>query len=106
MMMILLLGIIVFFLVQFSKKKNGTCRHRSSGHSPSENTAFEAYRSETLKRMEDEQAAFRGFMENLRAAKDKAEFDQFMDKQEARGFDEVPPAPKSNADFGTTPKPA
>ena len=47
---------------------------RSSG-----NTAFDAYKSETLRRLEDEQAAFEAFLQRLRDAKDKSEFDSFMD---------------------------
>ncbi len=43
------------------------------------NTAFDTYRDETLKRLEDEQSAFHSFLDRLRQAKDKAEFDQFMD---------------------------
>ena len=46
---------------------------RSSG-----NTAFDEYRAETLKKLEDEQKEFSGFLDRLRRAKDKAEFDQFM----------------------------
>lgn len=46
---------------------------RSSG-----NAAFDDYRNETLKRLEDEQKEFSGFLGRLRRAKDKAEFDQFM----------------------------
>lgn len=46
---------------------------RSSG-----NAAFDEYRNETLKRLEDEQKEFSGFLDRLRRAKDKAEFDQFM----------------------------
>lgn len=46
---------------------------RSSG-----NRAFDEYRSETLRRLEEEQREFREFLERLRMAKDKAEFDQFM----------------------------
>ena len=42
------------------------------------NTAFDEYREDTLRRLEDEQSAFEGFLGRLRAAKDKAEFDQFM----------------------------
>jgi hypothetical protein len=42
------------------------------------NHAFDEYRSETLKRLEDEQREFQEFLERLRFAKDKAEFDQFM----------------------------
>ena len=42
------------------------------------NQAFDEYRAETLKRLEEEQREFRDFLERLRQAKDKAEFDQFM----------------------------
>ena len=48
-------------------------RRASSG-----NTAFDEYREETLKRLEEEQKEFHEFLERLRDAKDKAEFDQFM----------------------------
>jgi hypothetical protein len=43
------------------------------------NSAFDAYRADTLRRLEDEQHNFEAFLERLRDAKDKAEFDQFMD---------------------------
>jgi hypothetical protein len=46
---------------------------RSSG-----NNAFDEYRSDTLRRLEEEELEFREFLNRLRAAKDKAEFDQFM----------------------------
>ncbi|MEL6979033.1 MAG: DUF2852 domain-containing protein [Pseudomonadota bacterium] len=42
------------------------------------NAAFDAYRAETLKRLEEERQAFAEFMERLRKAKDEAEFEQFM----------------------------
>jgi Protein of unknown function (DUF2852) len=42
------------------------------------NRAFDDYRAETLRRLEDEQREFIEFLERLRHAKDKAEFDQFM----------------------------
>ena len=50
---------------------------RSSG-----NTAFDAYKADTLRRLEDEQDAFQAFLNRLREAKDKAEFDQFMADRE------------------------
>jgi len=52
-------------------------RDRSPAAS-SGNHAFDEYREETLRRLEDEQDEFFGFLERLRRAKDKAEFDQFM----------------------------
>ena len=45
---------------------------------PQSSTAFEEYRQETLQRLEQEEGAFRQFLEQLRRAKDKVEFDQFM----------------------------
>jgi len=42
------------------------------------NRAFDEYRVETLRRLEEEQKDFRDFLDRLRHAKDKAEFDQFM----------------------------
>ena len=54
------------------------------GAPSSGNRAFDEYRSETLKRLEDEQNEFKDFLDRLRHAKDKAEFDQFMAERRAR----------------------
>ena len=51
---------------------------KKHAESMSGNHAFDEYREETLRRLEDEQEEFKGFLERLRQAKDKAEFDQFM----------------------------
>jgi hypothetical protein len=48
-------------------------RARSSG-----NAAFDDYRAETLRRLEEEQQEFAAYLERLRRARDKAEFDAFM----------------------------
>lgn len=45
------------------------------------NTAFDSYKADTLRRLEEEQDKFEAFLERLRDAKDKAEFDQFMDER-------------------------
>ena len=42
------------------------------------NRAFDEYRAETLRRLEEEQREFVEFLNRLRHAKDKVEFDQFM----------------------------
>lgn len=59
-------------------------RHRSSmrthGHSTG-NSAFDAYRADTLRRLEEEQDSFESFLERLREAKDKSEFDAFMEER-------------------------
>lgn len=56
------------------------------------NRAFDEYRTETLRRLEDEQREFRDFLERLRLAKDKSEFDQFMSERRDRPAQDHPPA--------------
>jgi hypothetical protein len=63
---------------------------RSSG-----NNAFDEYRTETLRRLEEEQREFRDFLDRLRFAKDKAEFDQFMAERRNRPQGETSPQPQS-----------
>ncbi|QOL80349.1 DUF2852 domain-containing protein [Pseudooceanicola spongiae] len=82
-------GLAILFYMIWGKKMFGkSCRHsryndmRRTGFAAmksSGNTAFDAYKTETLQRLEEEQNSFEGFLERLRAAKDKAEFDQFME---------------------------
>lgn len=62
------------------------------------NAAFDSYKSEMLRRLEDEQTAFEAFLQRLRDAKDKSEFDAFMEDR-ARG--NANPAPETGGD---TPK--
>ena len=63
----------------------GCWKHIRKGRRPSSastgNSAFDEYREETLRRLQEEQSEFEGFMERLRKAKDKAEFDQFMNER-------------------------
>ena len=60
------------------------------------NRAFDAYRSETLRRLEDEQREFQEFLQRLRFAKDREEFDQFMADRRNRPHDEGPqPQPQT-----------
>ena len=54
------------------------------GPPTSGNRAFDEYRMETLRRLEDEQTEFKDFLDRLRHAKDKDEFDQFMAQQRPR----------------------
>ena len=68
---------------------------RPGGFASTGNRAFDEYREETLKRLEDEAREFQGFLDRLRMAKDKAEFDQFMTERRNRPpVPEVPPAPQ------------
>tara|TARA_R110002110_G_scaffold34312_22_gene116924 strand:+ start:1625 stop:2035 length:411 start_codon:yes stop_codon:yes gene_type:complete len=48
------------------------------------NAAFDAYKLDTLRRLEEEQTNFEAFLARLREAKDKAEFDQFMEDRAKR----------------------
>jgi hypothetical protein len=48
------------------------------------NRAFDDYRADTLRRLEEEQREFREFLDRLRFAKDKTEFDQFMAERRNR----------------------
>ena len=49
---------------------------RNGGAPP--NGAFEAYREETLQRLDEEQGKFREFLQRLRRSRDKQEFDAFV----------------------------
>ena len=64
----------------------GFWSHHKSRES-SGNSAFDEYREETLRRLEEEQGEFFEFLERLRQAKDKAEFDQFMADRKRRRDD-------------------
>ncbi len=67
--------------------------HRGWATASTGNRAFDAYRAETLKRLEDEQTAFHDFLERLRRAKDQTEFDAFMDERARRRRDEAREGP-------------
>jgi hypothetical protein len=64
------------------------------GRPSSGNHAFDEYRTETLRRLEEEQREFRSFLDRLRFAKDKTEFDQFMAERRDR------PTPDANQPQG------
>ncbi|MDD9923068.1 MAG: DUF2852 domain-containing protein [Boseongicola sp.] len=96
----MVLGFIVFwpvglallaYMIWSKRMFNGSCakrtRHAHVAFKSSGNTAFDNYKAETLRRLEDEQDAFEAFLQRLREAKDKSEFDQFMDEREKRKAD-------------------
>ncbi|MBW4708714.1 DUF2852 domain-containing protein [Roseobacter sp. YSTF-M11] len=81
-------GLALLFYMIWSKRMFTSCsrkttsmRHGMSAMRPSGNSAFDAYKSDTLRRLEDEQQQFEAFLDRLRDAKDKAEFDQFMNER-------------------------
>jgi hypothetical protein len=73
-----LLAYMIWSKRMFSTKSGAVTRHSRTAFTSSGNSAFDAYKADMLRRLEDEQTAFEGFLERLRAAKDKAEFDDFM----------------------------
>jgi hypothetical protein len=68
----------------WGRDMRGWGRDMRGGFHSSGNAAFDDYREETLKRLEEEQREFREFLERLRKAKDKEEFDQFMAERRSR----------------------
>ncbi|MEM1385562.1 MAG: DUF2852 domain-containing protein [Pseudomonadota bacterium] len=81
------LGLALLGYMIWSGRMGCWKKHRKSNRNgfgrKTGNAAFDSYRDATLRRLEDEQTAFETFLERLRAAKDKAEFDQFMDDRRA-----------------------
>ena len=104
------IGLALLAYMIWSKKMFGSCRKsrrharhmhlRTAMSGSSGNSAFDAYKADMLRRLEDEQKSFEDFLERLRDAKDKAEFDQFMNER-ARAAAETPSDPRSD-DTGST----
>lgn len=106
-----LLAYMIWSKRMFSRSCGGSRRHRhdQSRHDafnamrsavrPSGNSAFDAYKADTIRRLQDEQEAFEAFLNRLRDAKDKQEFDAFMDDRAraARSAPEPEAAPPSPA---------
>ena len=93
------IGLAVLFYLIWSKRMFGSkcgaskfSMGQSSRHvmQPSGNSAFDAYRADMLKRLEDEHEQFQSFLQHLREAKDKEEFDAFMQSRRE------PAAPSGN----------
>ncbi|HKY95556.1 MAG TPA: DUF2852 domain-containing protein [Kiloniellales bacterium] len=64
----------------FSQWKQAWREQKRRWHEPptSGNHAFDEYRMETIRRLEDEEREFHEFLSRLRQAKDRQEFDEFM----------------------------
>ncbi|MCI5095428.1 MAG: DUF2852 domain-containing protein [Rhodobacteraceae bacterium] len=80
---------LLFYMIWSKRMFSKKCSHRRSTWSnhgfsamtTTGNSAFDSYKADTLQRLEQEQKDFEAFLERLREAKDKAEFDQFMDER-------------------------
>ena len=74
-------------------RKMARHRERWERRHGSGNRAFDEYRAETLRRLEEEQKEFRDFLDRLRFAKDKEEFDAFLRDRRDRAGDRPEPKP-------------
>ncbi|MEM8632903.1 MAG: DUF2852 domain-containing protein [Pseudomonadota bacterium] len=100
------IGLAILAYMIWSKKMFGSCRKsrrsmqmRSYMSGSTGNSAFDSYKADTLARLEREQSEFEEFLQRLREAKDKAEFDQFMSDRAKEAA--TPPA--DDAPQGQTP---
>lgn len=92
-----LLAYMIWGKKMFRSCSKNTNHARSHGFKSSGNTAFDAYKADTLRRLQDEQEAFEAFLDRLRAAKDKSEFDQFMEDR-AHSAKQTPAADVEDAE--------
>ena len=90
---------LLFYMIWSKRMFSGSCRHnrrmkrnahRYAAHS-SGNSAFDAYKADTLQRLEEEQGKFGEFLQRLRDAKDKSEFDDFMNDRAKAAKDNKAP---------------
>ncbi len=103
-------GLALLAYMIWSKRmfSRSNCSHRRDRHShhmsypkaysSSGNTAFDSYKAEMLRRLENEQTAFETFLQRLRDAKDKSEFDTFMEDR-SRGDKQGDVTPEPKADY-------
>ncbi len=89
---------LLAYMIWSKRMFSGNCASKRTRHShvrgamksamtSSGNSTFDAYKSDTLRRLEEEQSNFEAFLKRLREAKDKAEFDTFMDDRASRTAD-------------------
>lgn len=92
---------LLFYMIWSKRMFNKSCsrrrshsRHGYSHTSTTGNSAFDTYKADTLRRLEEEQTNFEDFLRRLRESKDKAEFDEFMDDRAKKAAD---PEPREDA---------
>lgn len=91
-----LLAYLIWSKPMFSKscRARSMTRHVSTVMTSSGNSAFDNYKADTLRRLEEEQHGFEAFLQRLREAKDKAEFDDFMEDRARAAATETTAAPR------------
>ncbi len=98
---------LLAYMIWSKRMFNRNCAHKSERGGPwarhgqmgfgshvrsSGNAAFDAYKADTIRRLQDEQEAFEAFLQRLRDAKDKSEFDAFMDDRSRNAGNSTAPA--------------
>jgi hypothetical protein len=83
---------LLFYMIWSKRMFSKSCRTPMRGHAathlrPTGNSAFDSYKADTLRRLEEEQTNFEDFLQRLREAKDKSEFDEFMEERARRNTD-------------------
>ena len=100
---------LLAYLIWGKQMFSRSCGHRRHAHDhawgrhglratqATGNHAFDSYKAEALRRLEDEQEAFETFLQRLRNSKDKTEFDAFMEERARANSaaDSADPAPKA-----------
>ncbi|MCU0827012.1 MAG: DUF2852 domain-containing protein [Tabrizicola sp.] len=84
---------LLAYMIWGKKMFSRSCRARRQSHDQAwgrhsyragmttGNYAFDSYKAEALRRLEEEQEAFEAFLQRLRNSKDKSEFDAFMEER-------------------------
>ncbi len=83
----------------FERRNGWSSFGPSSGNSASGNAAFDAYREEQLKRLDEERRRldeevneFHDYLRNLHMARDREEFDRFLRDRQGKAGSNPPPA--------------
>jgi hypothetical protein len=82
-------------------QRGGEARAYGAGFASTGNRAFDEYREATLRRLEEEFGEFKSFLDRLREAKDRSEFEQFMTERRSRA--QAGPAAGGTPSGGDTP---
>jgi hypothetical protein len=59
--------------------------HAPKKQSSTGNAAFDAYKEQTLKQLEEEEASFAAYIQKLREARDRDEFERFLSERSGQG---------------------
>jgi len=89
---LLLAGSVLWRVVTRRSRRSAGMRASGPHNGASHNSAFEDYRQETIRRLDEESAKFREFLQRLRKSRDRKEFEAFMAARRGR-----PALPQGNA---------